>query len=592
MDRARKWIGKHQDFISLLLAILCSNLLFFNQRGWAMNPVYMAIAAVLLYLGIRQFWKQRQKLLRARVWQGIAFLGVLFSLMVVAGAKIVTGNSIGEGSWEFEAFNMLDFFWLFFYALIGMVLFFNLYLLSEDGKICRRVRPLEENAGKSGKKSWLIYSIVLAGAWCPVFIAYYPGIMPEDATISVAMALGQMPWDNHFPVFYSLIVGLFISIGNALHHVNLGIALYSIVQLAAMAALTGYFLQWLQKKGVNKIYVYFCLAYYAAAPLFGNYAIVMWKDPWFSGLLVLLAIFLYENVARKRQAFLEKKSLLVYTGLIVMMCLMRNNGIYIAVLINLCLLIVYRKHVKRVLAALAGSVLLVYLITGPIYVTVFSAESLFVESIGIPLQQMVRTVATGGNLDEEDQKFMDGLLPIEKYKDYYNPFLVDPVKWAPEFDNEYLESHKKEFFQTWWSMLTKNFGTYVEQYLMGTYGFWHIGGDSNYEFVKVQVAENEWGMYQSSPFESYLGYQMKDSLNGKYDYIATGLLVWLVFVDTVICWVKKRPAYIFPLLVMIGNWLTLMIATPTAFGVRYIFVCVLGLPLLIVYPWLVPKQPE
>ena len=87
-------------------------------------------------------------------------------------------------------------------------------------------------------------------------------------------------------------------------------------------------------------------------------------------------------------------------------------------------------------------------------------------------------------------------MPMEKYLEYYNPYLVDPIKWAPEFNTDYLNANKGEFFKTWFSLLKSNFGIYVEQYLMGTYGFWHIGGDTPYEFVKTEIAGNDWGIYQ------------------------------------------------------------------------------------------------
>ena len=273
-----------------------------------------------------------------------------------------------------------------------------------------------------------------------------------------------------------------------------------------------------------------------------------------------------------------------YAGLMILASLLRNNGIYIGILLSAGLLVVYRKRLKRVLITSVVSIGLIWFITGPVYVHVFSAENVFVESVGIPLQQMARVVVTEGEMSAEEEEFMDHLLPLEKYQDYYWPFLVDPIKWAPEFDTEYLDSHKKEFFHVWFSMLTKNFDVYVKQYLMGTYGFWHIGGETKYEFVKTDIARNWWDMYQNQPFENVLGYPMQEKIVEKYDYISTGLLVWILLFDIVFCWMRKKSVYIIPLLVMAGNWLTLMVATPTAFGVRYIYLLVIGLPLVLLYP--------
>lgn len=582
MQKINKLVKSHKEICEILLAILFSNLLFFHQKNWLMNPVYMALTAILFYVVIKNAINGRQALGQRRIGIGCAVFGVLFSMMAVVGSKIEAGNL------EFAGFHLIDVAWFGFYTILGMVLFYNVYLLGENKKVQQFIRPMEEQ--NSYKKNWIFYSIILIAAWIPVFVSYYPGIVTEDATCSIAFVIGELPWNNQFPVFYSLIIGAFLFVGYSLNNVNIGIALYSIFQLLIMAGGIGFFLSWLQRKGFRKTYIYFGLAYFTAAPMFGNYAIVMWKDPWFSGLLILISIFLYENVSEKRDGFLEKKKLVQYATLLVLMCLMRNNGIYIACLLNVCLVIVYRTHLKKILLPLVGSILFVYIVTGPVYATVFQAENLFVESLGVPLQQMSRTVVKGGEMSEQDVEFMNNLMPLEQYAEYYNPFLVDPVKWAPKFNTQYLDAHKKEFFQTWWSMLTKNLGIYVEQYLMGTYGYWHIGGDTNYELAKTGVADNTWGLESSNLIERYTGYPMRETLNSKYDYIASGLLIWLMFGNIVLCWMRKKSIYILPLLVMTGTWLTLMLATPTAFGVRYIYVFVIGLPLLLSYQWLIVKQ--
>lgn len=576
----KNFLRGKSDIFFLILAITIANLVFFHQESWLMNPVYIALFSILIYIGLKFAWKNSGRLKSARILGGTLLLGILFSLMVVAGHKIHADSA------AFLAFTVADVFWFLLYFLAGCLLFFDLYLISVDSKIKNGMTMEVLPISKWNKKNWLLYSIILFIAWIPSLVTYFPGIVPDDATVSMAIVFGEMPWDNHFPVFYTLVVGGFLFVGHCLNDYNISIALYSVFQMLIMAAILGHLMEWLEQKGIKKILIYLGLAYFAAAPVFGNYAVVMWKDPVFSGILILLTLLLIDHVVIKPDSFLDKKILICYSGLIILASLMRNNGIYIGILLSAGLLIVYRKRIKRVLITSVVSLGLVWFITGPVYEHVFSAENVFVESIGIPLQQMARVVIEDGKMTEEEKAFMDHLLPLEKYQDYYWPFLADPVKWAPEFDTEYLDSHKTEFFKVWLSMLTKNFDIYVKQYLMGTYGFWHIGGETNYEFVKTDIAKNWWGMYQSQPFENRLGYPMQEKLAERYDYISTGLLVWILLFDIVLCWMRKKSIYMIPLLVLAGNWITLMAASPTAFGVRYIYVLVIGLPLMLLYPWL------
>ena len=586
MNRAKNFMRGNSDIFSLILSITIANLLFFHQEKWPMNPVYIAGLSILIYAGLKAARKNAYLLKHGRILPGTVLLGILFSLMIVVGQKI------HADSVSFLAFTVFDIIWFILYVFVGWLLFFDLYLAGVNTAVRGRMTSGELPVPKWNQRKWLLYSVILFAAWVPTFVTYFPGIVPDDATVSMAIAFGEMPWDNHFPVFYTLMVGGFMLVGYIFHNFNIGIALYSVFQMLIMAGILGYLLEWIERKGFKKILIYLGLAYFAAAPVFGNYAVVMWKDPIFSGVLILLALILIDHVAVNPDSFLEKKVLTSYAGLMILASLLRNNGIYIGILLSAGLLVVYRKRLKRVLITSVVSIGLIWFITGPVYVHMFSAENVFVESVGIPLQQMARVVVTEGEMSAEEEEFMDHLLPLEKYQDYYWPFLVDPIKWAPEFDTEYLDSHKKEFFHVWFSMLTKNFDVYVKQYLMGTYGFWHIGGETKYEFVKTDIARNWWDMYQNQPFENVLGYPMQEKIVEKYDYISTGLLVWILLFDIVFCWMRKKSVYIIPLLVMAGNWLTLMVATPTAFGVRYIYLLVIGLPLVLLYPWLLNRDPQ
>lgn len=581
MKKVKKLLAENSQGLMLAAGIGLGNLVFFQQAGWKMEPIRIGFLSLILYGLLRIFFSQWKRIREdKRMTAGTMIFALLF------GAMVVVGQKISVEQWVFQDFGLSDIIWFLFYTGLGMLIFTGLNWLC--GKRELGCIEKKEDCGFS-RKRWLLYTVLLAVCWLPVWAVYFPGIVPDDATISIAMVLGDMPWDNHYPVFYSLIIGLCLKIGNLFYGYNLGVALYSFLQLSTMALILGRLLEWLRSKGIRKMLIYFGLAFFAAAPIFGNYAIVMWKDPWFCGVLLILAMFLYDHVVEDRDSFLARKNLLIYSGWSILMALLRNNGIYIVILTGLCLLVIYRKNVKKVAVASVVSVALIYLITGPVYMAVFSAENLFVESVGVPLQQMARVVIEGGEIGQEEQEFLDNLMPLEKYPEYYNPFLVDPIKWAPEFQTEYLNSHKEKFFSTWFSLLKSNFGIYVEQYLMGTYGFWHIGGDLPYEFVKTDIVGNDWGIYQNQFFENHLGYFVQEELAEKYDFLPSGLFVWILLYDIVLTWAKRKSLYILPLAGMIGNWLTLMVATPTAFGVRYIYILVIGLPLLLAYPGLLER---
>lgn len=573
---------QYKTVIILVISIILANLFIYLQDSVKLNPIIIAGLTALFYLALSYVWDNREKMWDKRAICGGLLLAVCFSLMMVTGAKINVANG------EFLPFAIIDFFKGIFYFIIGEIIFSFFFLLGTDKMVEKKL--LDGRTTHFNLKSFLGYSLILILSWIPIFLVYYPGIIPGDATNSIGMLMGDQPWSNHFPVFYTLIIGLFLQIGELTGNINLGVALYSITQLITMALAIGFMLEWLRRRGVCRIWIYMCVGYFSAIPLFGNYAIVMWKDPWFSAALIFLCIFLYDNVVTDPEKFLQKKQLVLYAAIVILSCLLRNNGIYIAALLSAFLLIIYRHSMRKVCAGILIPLVIVLLITGPVYRSVFSAENVFAESVGIPLQQMARTVVMEGKMTKEQKEVLDAILPLEEYKDLYSPFVVDPIKWAQDFDNEYLEAHKIDFLKTWAGMMKSNFGEYVKQYLMGTYGFWHIGGDLDYEFVKFAIPENNWGIGQSYFFENHFDYSIQDKLNPRYDYLPSGILVWILFWDIVMCWMKKKSIYIIPLLAMAGNWITLLVATPIAFGIRYLFVCVIGLPILLLYPWLIQGQ--
>lgn len=581
--RVKEFCIRYKTIIILVISIALSNLFIYLQSAIKMNPVWIAGTAGIFYFGMLFIWDNRIKLRGKRIMYGCGGLAIVFSAMLVIGEKI------NAESREFLPFVLSDLVEFIFYFGIGILLFSFLFLASIDRKSEKKVM---EELLHFNVKSFLGYSVILILFWFPVFLVYYPGIIPGDATNSIGMLMGDQAWSNHFPVFYTLIIGLFLKIGVIAGNINLGVALYSMTQLITMALTIGALLEWMKSKGIRKIWIYVSVAYFCAVPLFGNYSIVMWKDPWFSAVLILLTIFLYDNVVIDRERFFCKRSLITYAVLAVLICLLRNNGIYIVGFISIVLLFIYRHSIKKICAGILIPLVFVLVVTGPAYKTFFSAENVFVESVGIPLQQMARTVVMGGQITEEQKAVLDAILPIQEYNNLYSPFIVDPIKWSANFDNEYLEAHKAEFFKTWLGMMKNNLGEYVKQYLMGTYGFWHIGGDIEYEFVKVDIPENDWGISRSYFFESHFAYSAQDNLNARYDYLPSGLLVWILLWDIAICWIKKKSLYIVPLLTLTGNWFTLLVATPIAFGIRYLFVCVIGLPLLLVYPWMINNRSD
>ena len=53
-------------------------------------------------------------------------------------------------------------------------------------------------------------------------------------------------------------------------------------------------------------------------------------------------------------------------------------------------------------------------------------------------------------------------MDINTWKEYYNPYSVDSIKWHPDFKRHHLNDTKAKFINVWVNMLVNNFEKYVK----------------------------------------------------------------------------------------------------------------------------------
>jgi hypothetical protein len=79
------------------------------------------------------------------------------------------------------------------------------------------------------------------------WLLYYPGLIMADSANSIYQALGIYEWSNHFPVVYSYIIKLCLLPGILSGNLNIGYAVYTLMQMAVMACVLGYAVCWIRK---------------------------------------------------------------------------------------------------------------------------------------------------------------------------------------------------------------------------------------------------------------------------------------------------------------------------------------------------------
>lgn len=447
----------------------------------------------------------------------------------------------------------------------------------------RKMRPVFQ---------WLLWSALFFAVWLPYFFTYYPGLMTGDSFSCLVRGMGWTSLNNQQPLFYQLWVGLWVRLGSLLGHINYGVALYSLVQMACMAGIFGYGFYWLHRRGCRAGYLFFAAAYLLLNPTFGKYAMTMWKDILFGGVMLLFALFLADTAQQRGENLLRWQGLVHLCLLGAGVAFLRNNGLYILAFVAVFLVLWCRRHWKRVLPAAAALVVACAAVQGPVFSALGIEKSPFAESLAIPLQQVSRVVAQDGAVTQEQAEFLDQLLPLEDIKESYYPYSVDQIKFHEHFDDAFLEANKGEFFKTWFSMFWNNKEDYVKAFLMETLGYWNPGLTRWVTADTITSWGNDYGITPRNLILEATGQNPKLYFDGMTLAMKDFPLTALLNNIAVTCWCagllllyivlrRQRWARILPFLPMAALWLTTMIAAPTFCEFRYMFAFFTTLPFLL-----------
>ena len=153
-----------------------------------------------------------------------------------------------------------------------------------------------------------------------------------------------------------------------------------------------------------------------------------------------------------------------------LMCLFRNNGIYICLLTLPVLFFMSKVNRIKILA-------LIILIFGSMQITnkvvipaLGVSDGSIREALSIPFQQTARLVKyNSGIIAEEDKEVIDKILVYDTLDERYDPNLSDPVK--NKFNPYATKEDLMNYFKVWFKYLLKDPMCYINATLDNTYGY-------------------------------------------------------------------------------------------------------------------------
>ena len=525
-------------------------------------------------------------------YRGVAsILGVVFAILWIFSVQLDTG---GEIEWRMRTFALIG----------GLAVLLTLCFSFVLTRLVKLKAGRED--GKIGKKNKRIVFCAILVANLLVFLALFPGVYGYDSVFQVRQFLEGFSLGTHYSVLFSFILYSFARFG------WVGYAIFIFLQVLFMSYVETRIAIFVTEKVRKRWVLAIVTAFFCIQTMMKILICSSCQDTLFGGLFALIMIHLIELSTDTEEYLSKKKNWAILPLMIFLMMAMRNNGFYVMIIVVFFGMILMRKYWKQMLVLLVAPLVVFKIYTGPIFdfIGVTKSNDAIKEMSSMPVQQIIRAFYahpdrfTGEEREELGKYFNNVDYVISSYK--HDPAISDTRKGLLKKD--YVKEHPLEFLEFYARIGAKSPGSYVEAVMMTNMGYY-------YPFKHY----NDWRMYhpliettatekikaQTEKFSS-IGMPEMPILTDYKDFLVkyTGdmsnrnkTLIWpymagirlllepgtyfVVLVITVaVCLIKKIRRMLLPLSLMVGLYITLLLAPVVLF--RYVFPIILSAPLFLV----------
>ncbi len=487
---------------------------------------------------------------------------------------------------------------------------------------------------------WLLFSLLCLICYLPYYLMYYPTWFNNDAVWQMEQALGMAAKSNHHPYLHTLIIKVFLTVGCGLFgDYTAAVALYTFCQMALTAAVFGFYLYLLYRRGTRLLWLALAVFFYALLPVNGMFSICMGKDAWFTAAFLLFLWVVNHCVkeaevssgadGQEKMAGVSGSRRWLWfflTG--VSVCLLRSNGIFVFLGTSVVLIVPQLFHgrgrdgargqsgsrmkrqslqkekdgartekegggrqfcgqERRFMYASVSAVLICYLLwQGPVLHALQVEPPDTIESLTMPVQHLLCAYVRGGNLEPEEVAMLEAVVPLEEIDDYYNPYLFDMTKnYIRQYgDQRVIAENKWAYARLWLKVGLRNPMLYVEAHIRQTAGYYalHIPHDQIL-YSEYFMVDNPFGIENERKVFSYdVSLSMGEFLQWFQTFYnkvwSLGMNTWLLLFALACTFYRRRRAISFaPCVMLLGS---LLLATPVYNEFRYAYGVFVALPFL------------
>ena len=336
------------------------------------------------------------------------------------------------------------------------------------------------------------------------YLAMYPGIYHYDAGYQIMEIIKpNVQITNHFSYLYCLVLGNLVRLGKILFDsYAIGFGIFILLQSILLTYVYTKIVCFVNERLNSSVFKILMIIFFGVFPLSTTMLVSATQDTIFAAFFALCLIHIYQFIENDNY-FNEKMNIIKFIALSFLLCVSRNNGIYVLLFIIPFAIIVLKG--KRIRAFI---LILVPIILFKAYdsillpkLGVVKAEPIR-EMSSVPSQQFAR-VYTYDKLSINEQEKLDLFYNLEAFNVYeLNQSIADSMKGG--LDVNYTEEHLFDYFKFWILTGINHPINYTEAFLLNNLGYWFP--NKNY--------------YDSRIYHNYLYYDMLDAKIWNKDYVS------------------------------------------------------------------------
>ncbi len=563
---------KYKNIFNVLFAFFGTTGVLMIYDHFSDVNIYNCFVNIIIFSGLISLYTKSNDFKKYNLFS--IFFSILLSTITVLGTHLELTSNIDWGI-----------------KLVFNILFLSFAFIPLINLCCNKVFKIKATEKKF---SFIKYFIILFILNLIAFLAMCPGVYHYDAGFQIMQIIkSNVQITTHFSYVYCLLIGKLVELGKYLFNsYAAGFGIFIFLQSVLLTFVYTKIISFINKRHESKLFNTILILFFGIFPFCTVMAMSATQDTIFAAFFALTLIILYK-IYEDENEIAKNSTIIKFSICALMLCLIRNNGVYLLYLSLPISIIFIKKYRLRALAMFATPILLLTCYNKVLLpkIGVIKGDTIR-EMTSVPTQQLAR-VYTYDGLTDDEYDILDNYYNVDNFKYYdVNPSIADMMKSG--LYEKYAEENLKDYLIFWLKIGKHHPVNYIEAFLMNTLSWWYP--NKNYYDSRMYHEYLQYNMLDAKawnknyieikrhslikPYDNFLTFIIEDDnwiyipiINTLFTF---GLYTIIIIFSLLINLINKKYSIILPYSFILGLLLTLFVAPGTIS--RYYY------PLLIIIP--------